>query len=418
VSGVVAFAGAGVPVAFRTLGCKVNRVESDAIAADLLGRGVRLASEDEAAVIVINTCTVTGEADAKARKAVRQALRAASSPVVVVTGCLAVLDADALAGLGERVVVEADKAQVAHRVAALLDLGGRASGSVVRTGGAFRTRAMLKIEDGCDNFCSYCIVPFARGVPRAVPLAEAVADAEALAEAGVREIVLTGINIGRYRDAATGADLAALVDAIARTGVTRLRLSSIEPPDLSGELLATLARTRAVCEHIHVPLQSGSDVVLKAMGRAYTAEQYASWIEEARAAIPGLAVTTDVIAGFPGETDAHHAETLAFVERVGFAKLHVFRFSSRPGTPAAEMRQVPPEARAHRAAELRDLGDVLRDRYVSGHTGSKAEVLVERVRGGVATGTTRDYLHVSIPSGHSVGEGDLIEMLLPEHGVR
>ena len=409
---------ATVPVAFRTLGCKVNRVESDTIAAELLGRGIRLASEDEARVVVINTCTVTAEADAKARKAVRQALRAASRPVVVVTGCLAALDADALRGLGERVVVEADKAQVAGRVAMLLDLDGPSGASVVRAGNAFRTRAILKVEDGCDNFCTYCIVPFARGVPRAVPLADAVADAEGLAAAGVREIVLTGINIGRYRDPSTGADLATLIRAIAGTGVTRLRLSSIEPPDLTDRLLATLAGIPAVCEHLHVPLQSGNDAVLTAMGRAYTAGQYSSWIEQARAAIPGLAVTTDVIAGFPGEVPEHHAETLAFVERTGFSKLHVFRYSSRPGTAAAAMPQVPPELRSHRATELRGLGSALRDRYVASRAGSHAEVLVERVRNGVATGTTRDYLHVCVPAMVSVAEGDLVETVLSARDVR
>lgn len=386
-----------VRVAFRTLGCKVNRVESDSIAAELLGRGVTVCEADEAHVIIINTCTVTGEADAKARKAVRQSLGAARQPVVVVTGCLAALDAAGLASLGDRVVVEADKAAVALRVAELLGLEDSGHGEparIARTGQGFRTRALLKIEDGCDNFCAYCIVPYARGVPRGVPVTHAIREARQLVDAGVKELVLTGINIGRYRDPDTGADLAGLVTEVAATGVERLRLSSIEPPDLTDRLLGVLAETPAACEHLHVPLQSGNDAVLARMGRRYTTREYAACLEAARAAIPGLAVTTDLIAGFPEESEAEHADTLAFVEGMGFSKLHVFRYSVRPGTPAAAMEQVAPEVRALRAAELRDLGDRLRERYAEERIGAEVEVLVETVDTSGAIGTTRDYLRV------------------------
>ena len=413
-------AAADVAVAFRTLGCKVNRVESDSIAAELLGRGARVVGEDEAAVVVINTCTVTAEADVKARKAVRQALRAMRAPVVVVTGCLAAVDAPALSALGERVVVESDKERVALRVAGLLGLDVDPQSHVkarTRAGEGFRTRAMLKIEDGCDNFCTYCIVPRARGVPRAVTLGEAVAEAGGLVAAGTREIVLTGINIGRYRDLATGADLADLIGAVARTGIERLRLSSIEPPDLTKRLLAVLASTPAVCEHIHVPLQSGSDAVLSAMGRAYTTAEFAERIAAARGAIPGLAVTTDLIAGFPGETDDQHAETVAFVERMDFAKLHVFRYSVRPGTLAASMAQVAPEVRSLRAAELRALGDQASERHVASRSGEMAEVLVERVAGPVASGTTRDYLKVAFPATPETKVGDVVTVAVSPAGT-
>jgi len=410
--------GVGARVAIRTLGCKVNRVESDAIVADLLARGARIVPEDEAAVVVINTCTVTGEADAKARKAVRRALKSSGSPVVIVTGCLAALDAAALSALGERVVVEPDKTQLAVRVGELLGLVDDACEPVVRAGEGFRTRAMLKIEDGCDNFCSYCIVPHARGAPRGTPLVEVLRDARDLVEAGAREIVLTGINIGRYQDATTGADLAELIGAVAQTGVSRLRLSSIEPPDLTQRLLGVLCDTPAVCEHLHVPLQSGSNAVLSAMGRTYTAEEYAERIEEARGAIDGLAVTTDVIAGFPGEGDEQHTETLAFVERMGFAKLHVFRYSARRGTPAAGMEQVAAEVRARRASELRAVGERLRDRYARSRSGVEAEVLVEGVKGGVMTGTTRDYLRVSTQAEARTTAGDVARVRLPPRGIR
>lgn len=442
-----------VRVAFKTLGCKVNRVESEDIAADLIGRGAVLVPEDEAALVVVNTCTVTGEADAKARKAVRHALNTAASPIVVVTGCLASLDKAALEALGSRVIVEADKERVADRVARALALeaavstGAQATGAqaaavpaaggedagarAVRTGEGFRTRALLKVEDGCDVFCAYCIVPHARGVPRSVPLAEAVAEARRLVASGVAEIVLTGINLGRYRDDATGGDLAALVEAIAATGVARLRLSSIEPPDLSERLLGVLAATPAACEHLHVPLQSGSDAVLCAMRRSYTIADYEERIAAARAALPGLAVTTDVMAGFPGETDVDAAVTLAACERIGFAKLHVFRYSERPGTPAAQMPgRVPPQLRAKRAGALRELGERLRRDFVATRIGRPAEVLVERIEPATALaadphrkpaelagahaptvrGTTRDYVRVAFSADDGFAVGDVVSL--------
>ena len=408
----------GVAVALLTLGCKVNRVESEDIAADLMGRGARVTCEDDAAVVVINTCTVTGEADVKARKAVRRALKAAREPVVVVTGCLASVDRASLEALGARVIVEPDKSRVAALVATRLALDGEPHGHEVRTGADFRTRAMLKVEDGCDNFCTYCIVPHARGVPRGVPLAQVVAGASALVNAGAREIVLTGINIGRYRDAATGADLAALVGAVAATGIERLRLSSIEPPDLTREFLAAVAAVPAFCAHLHVPLQSGSDEVLAAMGRHYTAEQFAQLIAGARKALPGLAVTTDVIAGFPGETARQADETRALCERVGFTKLHVFRYSERVGTPAATMPgQVSPAARSERAAALRLTGDALRSRYLAGCIGGEAHVLIERGHtvddsgARIAVGTSEDYVRVRV-DGADVSAGQVIAVRL------
>ncbi len=386
-------------VAFRTLGCKVNRVESDSAAAALLSAGMEIVSEDRAQVVVVNTCTVTGEADAKARKAVRRALKAPGAPIVVVTGCLAALDADGLRALGERVVVTADKNALAATVADLL--GRRVDpyppSGPIRSGSAFRTRAMLKVEDGCDNFCTYCIVPHARGNPRGVALSAVLAEAAGLVASGVREIVLTGINIGRYRDAETGADLAALIEGVAAVGVERVRLSSIEPPDLDDRLLSVLGGLPSVCPQLHVPLQSGSDAVLSAMNRSYTAAEYAERVAAARDAIPGLALTSDVIAGFPTETDEQHAQTCALAELVGFSRLHVFRYSARVGTPAATLEQHRPEVIAARAQELRELSDALHDRYLASTLPRDEEVLVETVDGKTVTGTTRDYLRVRLP---------------------
>ncbi len=226
------------------------------------------------------------------------------------------------------------------------------SSAGARTGEGFRTRALLKVQDGCDAFCAYCIVPYARGVPRAVPLGELADEAKALVAAGAREIVLTGINIGRYSDGE--ATLADVVGAVAASGVERLRLSSIEPLDLTPAFLEVLARTASFCPHLHVPLQSGSDAVLSAMGRRYSAAEYAERIAEARSALPGLAVTTDVLCGFPGESDEDAEQTLLFCDSLGFSWLHVFRYSARPGTPAAAMpAQVPHTVTAARAGRLR-----------------------------------------------------------------
>lgn len=385
-------------VAVRTLGCKVNQVESETILADLLGRGISHAEEHAADLILINTCTVTGEADRKARKAVRHALGLPGAPVVVVTGCLAAVDADALTALDPRVVVEADKSRVAARVAELIGAHEPAHAGVTRAGEGFHARAMLKVQDGCDNHCTYCIVPAARGLPRAEPLDALVAQATALVEAAVREIVVTGINVGRYRDEATGADLAALLEALAGTGIARLRLSSIEPPDLTERLLGVMSALPAFCPHLHVPLQSGSDRILAAMGRTYDSAGFLQRVAAARAAIPGLALTTDVIAGFPGEDHDDLMATRDLCEQAGFAKMHVFRYSRRAGTPAAQMSGQLDSARiASHAEELRMHSDRLRAAWLDGLEGDTLEVLVERVSdAGVAEGTSAQYAKVRV----------------------
>ncbi len=394
----------GPGVAFRTLGCKVNRAESESIAAQLLGRGAVIVEQDVARVVVVSTCTVTGEADAKDRKAIRHALAAPGSPTVVVTGCGAALNAAALSALGGSVIVEPDHTRVAGVVAEILGLPVAATeaATTAREGAAFRTRALFKVQDGCDAFCTYCIVPYARGVPRAVPIDEVTAQAAALVAAGAQEIVLTGINIGRYADG--GVDLAGVVVAVAASGIRRLRLSSIEPLDLTTEFLAVLADTPAFCPHLHVPLQSGSDAVLAAMGRRYSAGEYAEKIAAARESLPGLAVTTDVLCGFPGETEVEAERTLAFCEEIGFSSLHVFRFSPRAGTPAAAMPDaVPPRVTAARASRLRAVGELLREQHVLRRAGTDARVLIETARpDGSGRGTTEDYLRVSVPCAASL----------------
>jgi threonylcarbamoyladenosine tRNA methylthiotransferase MtaB len=397
-------------VRFKTLGCKVNRVESDAASRALAGEGWRVVEGGLADVVVVNTCTVTAEADSKARKEIRRALAAPDRPTVVVTGCLAVLAAEELSGISERVVVEADRGALAARVAGALagrcSPGRPASGSEAST---TRTRAMVKVQDGCDQRCTYCIVPDARGLPRSRPFADVLSEVGLLAGDGVGEIVLTGVNIGTWRDG--DADLAQLVDAACEIAAGRIRLSSIEPTHLSEDFLQVAARRTedgSLCPHFHVPLQSGSDPILVAMRRPYDSAGYAAAVASLREAVPRVALTTDVIAGFPGETLEQAEESRVFVERVGFQRLHVFRYSERPGTPAALITpRVPVPERSARAARLRDLSGRLLAGYTARKLGQRARVLVEED----AMGTTEDYIRVAI-AGARPCAGSLIDAVL------
>ncbi len=405
-------------VALVTLGCKVNQAESEAIVADALGPGGATVDLAEADVVVVNTCTVTGEADHKARKAVRRALRLPREPVVVVTGCLAALDAGGLEALGPRVIVEADKARVPQRVRAAMPdrpVAARPAGGMRPA----RSRVAVKVQDGCDTFCAYCIVPHARGLPRSVPRDEIVAQVAELARRGVAEVVLTGINIGRYRDGSAG--LPELVRAVGATGIPRVRLSSIEPPDVTPALLEAVAETDSFCPHLHIPLQSGCDRTLHAMGRPYDTRRFAAVVAAAREALHDVALTTDVIVGFPGETEVDAAASRDFVAAQGFSRLHVFRFSPRPGTPAAEMGPaVPPKAASARAEAMRALGERARSAFARSMAGTPDEILVERVTASadgtvVARGTTRRYLTAEIAT-ERAAPGDRIAVVLGPEG--
>lgn len=425
----------GRRVSITTLGCKVNQAESDAIAAAIGGPCVVADVAQGADVIVINTCTVTGEADHKARKAIRHALGMPGAPMVVVTGCLAAVDPAGVAALGERVLVEPDKDRVAERVSALRrgrdalagprTAGGASTGEAADAGSGRspaaearhprRARVQVKVQDGCDTFCSYCIVPKARGLPRSVPLETVVGTVRDLVAAGVAEVVLTGINIGRYDHG--GARLPALLEAVAATGVRRVRLSSIEPGDVTPELLRVVRDMASFCRHLHIPLQSGADATLAAMARPYDTAAFAEVLARVREDLPGVAVTTDVIVGFPGERDADDEASRSFVRAAGFARLHVFRYSPRPGTPAAALPdQVAPPVRTARAAAMRALGEALSARYSQERLGTRAEVLAERVRTGrdgqmVAEGTTREYLRVAMPA-EGIAPGEVLPVVI------
>ena len=405
-------AGQPARVAFVNLGCRVNRVELDAIARELAGYGVEVADEQAADAIVVNTCAVTGEAEAKARKAVRHAASLPGGPVVVATGCVASLFAGELEALAENVAVEPNKSEVAALVASKLGLAkgleapgasrAEAPGHAVTPTG--RMRPGLKIQDGCDNRCTYCIVWKARGAARSTSPADVLAGVKALVADGAKEVVLTGIDLGRYEF--EGLGLAGLLERIlSETSVGRVRLSSIEPAGVTDELLRVMAASNGrVAPFLHIPLQSGCDATLARMGRPYTSAEYLEVVQRARKALPGVAIACDLIVGFPQETDEEFAESLATCERCGFAKMHVFRYSRRPGTPAATMEgQVAPEVATQRSRAMRELASRLRSDFVASLVGTEQLVLVERGSRGVTGG----LVEVLVDEGH---DGQLIRV--------
>lgn len=402
--------------ALRTFGCKTNQYEAEAIREQLLAGGHREVAETGAAeVLIVNTCTVTGRADATWRNAVARARRENPGVRVVLTGCAV----DVNPGVHEEFQVEAvfrnqDKGLVASYFAAEAGApmpGGEADHGAggENAGGAHdnfsltigrfagHSRAFLKIQDGCDNRCSYCVIPFARGPGRSRPQAAVLAEAARLAAAGYQEIVLTGINIGAYHDDSGdgGVGLAGLVRRLAAVpGVGRLRLGSVEPQEVTGGLIAAMAECPNVCPHLHLPLQSGSEGVLRRMNRKYGLGEFMAVLGRLRAALPRPAVTTDIIAGFPGESDAEAAETLATVRAAGFARAHVFLFSPRAGTPAAAMAPTRPGLVDARRRELTRACEEGAARYAASLVGMEENVLVESVEDGVAEGYGLRYLRV------------------------
>ncbi|MBE6480229.1 MAG: MiaB/RimO family radical SAM methylthiotransferase [Olsenella sp.] len=381
-------------VAYVNLGCRVNRVEVDDIAASLEALGAVACPQDEADAIVINTCAVTGEAETKTRKAIRHAAGLPGRPQVFATGCVVNLFADEVASLAPNVTCVADKSRVAPEVAAFLGIAGRdapaACDAVTPTG---RTRPGIKVQDGCDNRCAYCIVWKARGASRSVPPEEVLASVREHLARGAREVVLTGINLGRYeaRDASGhGLGVRELLELLLdRTEVGRIRLSSIEPQDVSDELLALIGQSDGrVAPFLHMPLQSGCDATLARMARTYDASFYLDRVAAARDLVgEGLSLGCDLIVGFPGETDDEFSASLALCEECAFTRMHVFRYSKRPGTPAATMDgQVEPAVMTARAGQARTLATRMRYEQAALLVGRRELVTMEYPDQGVSGG--------------------------------
>ena len=403
------------------LGCKVNRVESDAFASSFDAHGAKSCDAADADLIVVNTCTVTGEAEKKTRKAVRGALRANDRATVIVTGCAAAIDKDTFLAMDPRVRVMG-KAELASSIdAGAWGLDAAAHGPALPVGEGYRTRVGVKVQDGCNNACTYCVVHVARGKATSVDPREVVRQCRALASAGVKEIVLTGINLGsyRWRDKETGetTGLADLLRTLLEETAdlhkegeypVRFRVSSVEPRDVHDDLIEVLATAGGrVCRHLHLPLQSGNSKVLREMHRPYNAEHFEAIVANLYERVPELSLSTDIICGFPGETEREFEDTLRVARTCRFSKIHVFPYSKREGTPAAaRIDQVPPGVKADRAQRLRDLGDLLRDNEREARKGTRELAVVEEE--GVAL--TESYFEVPAPKNAKAGE--MIEVTL------
>ncbi|MBM4314754.1 MAG: tRNA (N(6)-L-threonylcarbamoyladenosine(37)-C(2))-methylthiotransferase MtaB [Deltaproteobacteria bacterium] len=417
-------------VAMTTLGCKVNQCESAGIAEAMATRGIVLVPfETEADCYIVNTCTVTGRTDDQSRRLIRQAVRRNPAAAVLATGCYAQRAPDEIARIpGVRIVAGNGEKS---RLPELIEELSEGKGPQVRVGdiaGENRfsplgpavipghTRAFLKIQDGCDALCSYCIVPRVRGASRSLPPAEVERGLASLAGRGFREAVLSGIHLGAYgRDLAAATDLTAVVRRIAEERpMERLRLSSIEPREITGELLALIGSPGIVCRHLHIPLQSGDDGILASMNRDYDAAFFRDLINTILAAIPGIAIGIDVIAGFPGESEAAFANTVRLVEELPFAYLHAFPFSRRPGTPAAAMpRQVPEADKKRRVERLRSIGAEKRRIFAETCIGAPLTVLIEGKKDratGWFTGFSDNYIPVVC---HGAADANRIVRVLP-----
>lgn len=396
-------------VCFTNLGCKLNQAELESISRDFARAGHQVVARlEDAELHVVNTCTVTHMAARTSRKTARRGRRVRRELRTVLTGCYASEKPSEAAALeGVDLVVTNDRKEhlleLVHErfpetAAEANDLDGGPL-PVPYVPLAFgNTRALVKVEDGCNMRCAYCIIPSTRGRQRSRPVPEVVAEVDALVRAGAREVVVTGVQISHYQW--QRRRLVDLVEAIlADTDVPRLRLTSIAPWAFDEGLLELLAHDR-LCRHVHMSLQSGSTETLRRMRRPYTAEEYGDLVERVRRAIPGVAVTTDVIAGFPGETEGDFEDSLAFVEDMGFAKVHAFPYSVREGTEAAELPdQVPYEVKRQRMGRLLELSDALEHRFRESQVGETLEVLwEERVRDGLWRGTSDNYLRVTTPA--------------------
>ena len=398
-------------VAIYTLGCKVNQYETQAMEQTLRARGHEVVPfSQEADAYVVNTCSVTAVSDQKSRQVIHRVKKQHPDAVVAVCGCYSqthaddvrALGVDLLSGTGDRqgFLDLLEEAVVQRRPIEALDRSfDRRIFEVLPAGGMTeRTRAMLKVEDGCVNFCTYCIIPYARGPVRSLPLETAVEQTVQLCREGYREIVLTGIEISSWgRDLKTGESLIDLMEAVCRAaGPVRIRLGSLEPRTITEDFCRRASALPNLCPQFHLSLQSGCDETLRRMNRKYDTARYVQSVELLNQYFEHPAITTDLITGFPEETEEEFSETLSFLERCGFAQMHIFPYSIRPGTPAADMPQVPKavkEERAHRAAQV---AAGLHRKYLEGCVGRTYPVLFEQPRDGRYFGHAPNYMEVLV----------------------
>ena len=395
-----------------TLGCKVNQYETEAMQKLFEAAGYSIAAEiSDASVVVVNTCTVTAVSSQKSRQMIRRAAGVNPNAVLVVVGCYAQSEPAEIAKIdGVDVIIGTkNRTQIVELVEAAIDKREK----ILQVGNVedirefeelphapHRTRAFLKIEDGCNNFCAYCIIPYVRGRVRSRNLASIRAECLALKAAGYKEIVLTGIHIGAY-----GRDFRekiSLVDAIKTVldaaNPLRLRLGSIESAEMTDELIDLLKSDARLCNHVHLPLQSGSDEILKAMHRPYTTKNFAELTARLASEVPEISIGTDLIVGFPGETDEHFAATLEFIKAQPFSKIHVFPYSTRAGTVAATLpNQIPPQIKKARTGSALEVSRAKAQNFSERLIGKTVEIITETSTDGIVDGLTKNYVRVYVP---------------------
>ena len=399
-----------------TLGCKVNQFETAAFKSQLEQQGVIVTSDLEAAdYIIVNTCTVTAKAGGESRREVRKALRRNQNAVVLVTGCHAQLEHDELTRLPDidpsRLVITGNDAKdriIANLLAGNVETDSRPSREISQVQEIAplqverfegRTRAYLRVQDGCESFCSYCIVPYARGRSRSLPLTEVIHQASIYAQAGHHEIVITGIHVGRYGlDLSENCNVVGLLDRLCQEfSSIRFRLSSIEPLEIGPELLNLMTQADNLMPHLHIPLQSGDNDVLKRMNRRSTRDQFRRVVDKCRAAVPDAAIGFDVMVGFPGETESMFENTRELIDSTDCTYLHVFPFSKRPGTRAAEFNdQITSDLKQQRVETLRTLGREKSSAFYRRYINSTREALLEteKLSGNTLKGYTDNYIPV------------------------
>jgi len=395
-------------VGIYTLGCKVNSYESEYVAGLFKKSGYEIADfNDICDIYIINTCTVTNQSDSKSRKIIREAIRKNSEAIIVAMGCFVESNKDKLPEGIDIVIGNKDKSKVVELVEEYIntktpinvlsdDLGLEFEDMEISTFGN-KTRAFVKIQDGCENYCTYCIIPSVRGKCRSKDKDKVIEEITNLVNNGYKEIVLTGIHTGHYGvDLDTSfADL--LKELVKIPNLYRLRISSIETTELNDEVLDILRNSNIICNHLHIPLQAGSNEILKLMNRKYDIDYFIKKIEEIRSIRPDIAISTDIIVGFPGETEELFQETLNNARKIGFTKIHVFPYSIRNNTPAAKFKnQIDGNIKKDRVKRLISLSEELEEEYMKKFIGKKLDVLIERYENGYSIGHTSNFLLVKI----------------------
>lgn len=418
-------------VALHSLGCKVNQNEAEAILHIFRQAGYEVVDFSQLAdVYLIHTCTVTHLGDRKSRQIIRRAIKQNPEAIIIVSGCyaqvspgqvLAIPGVDLVIGTQDRgrildLVEQVKKERVPiNAVRDILHAKKFEELPVEHTG---RVRAFLKIQEGCQEFCSYCIIPYARGLVRSRSPENTIREVKRLVDHGYKEIVLTGIHTGAYgQDLPPGYDLNWLVKEIAKDkGLERLRISSLDPNEFTPDFIHTLSTLPIICPHFHISLQSGDDQVLKRMHRRYTADEFRELVKVLQTKIPHVAITTDVMVGFPGETEEEHHNSMAFVEEMGFAALHVFKYSPRTGTKAALYSgQLSPQTKEKRSKQMIALGNRLQEQFACSFLGQTFGVLVEKMtEEGIWEGHTSNYLKVRFPYPKDV-RGQIIPVKLTQY---